>query len=392
MIQVICNQLNSRFVSEKIQISKFDKIRSLDEFDINFIYLTSEDIWQSPGDIYLYDSFRIKDINLVNSMICNSKKAKNVIVLPQDIMLKQGTKTDRLSHSIDVLENVVKNAYHFFSAMIEYENTKTQLGDLKVDAAFYFIGGEKIIKSEKSEKCTVIKCGDVYLTTLDIDSKEKINAFIQNVFNASTKEPCPEWLMDFKMFDDEELERIIEEQKRVIANAQEKIDNAKKRQDDNIELKSILHTNGDELVTVVFKILEDIFNIDLKDFIDERKEDFRFEYNGNVYIGEIKGVTSNVKNENVSQLGVHVSNYMDNNPDKDINTIKSMLIMDYQRNIEIGKRDKIHINAETIAKRNGNLIIGTYELLKLYEKFKMGKWTREECIKKFDEIGILIID
>ena len=42
-----------------------------------------------------------------------------------------------------------------------------------------------------------------------------------------------------------------------------------------------------------------------------KKEDFNFEIDDKVFIGEIKGVTSNVKNANVSQLDTHVQNYID---------------------------------------------------------------------------------
>ena len=47
----------------------------------------------------------------------------------------------------------------------------------------------------------------------------------------------------------------------------------------------------------MFEIIEELFEISLKEFIDKKNEDFNFKKDGITYIGEIKGVTTNVKNE-----------------------------------------------------------------------------------------------
>ena len=67
-------------------------------------------------------------------------------------------------------------------------------------------------------------------------------------------------------------------------------------------MKSVLYTNGDELVQVVFEILEELLGCDLSQFVDLKKEDFLFTIEDTTFIGEIKGVNSNVKNPNITQL------------------------------------------------------------------------------------------
>ena len=96
----------------------------------------------------------------------------------------------------------------------------------------------------------------------------------------------------------------VENAKEQIKKEKEKIDKANTILERNLHYKSILYTNSDELVSVVFEIIEDLFDISLKEFKDEKKEDFNFKKDGITYIGEIKGVTSSVKNEHISQLKI----------------------------------------------------------------------------------------
>mgnify|MGYP000355684638 CR=1 FL=1 len=109
-------------------------------------------------------------------------------------------------------------------------------------------------------------------------------------------------------------------------NEVEKIENdiecSQNKLADNMRLKSILYTSGDRLVEVVFEILEELMGCDLSGFVDNKKEDFLFEIDDNVFIGEIKGVRHNVKNENISQLDVHFQGYLDEHEEKDPNKCK----------------------------------------------------------------------
>jgi hypothetical protein len=161
----------------------------------------------------------------------------------------------------------------------------------------------------------------------------------------------------------------------------------------NDSLKSILYTNGDDLVYVVFKILEDLLSCDLSELVDDKKEDFIIRKINVSFIGEIKGVTSNVKSEHISQLDVHLQMYKDKiDEETKIENVKSLLIINHQRNKKLSSRVPVHKNQIKLSKRNNSLIIETYTLLKLYEKFIDNKVKSDTVINLFTNLNGLLID
>lgn len=156
--------------------------------------------------------------------------------------------------------------------------------------------------------------------------------------------------------------------------------------------KSILITNGDKLVNVVTEILENIFEISLKDFIDNKREDFLFEKDGVTYIGEVKGITTNVKHTNITQLSVHYSNYLDELQEKNIEVgeVRKLLIVNYERNKDISERDEANEMQINLAKKQETLIIDTKSLLDLYELLLNGSISRESIIDYInDNFGLI---
>ena len=159
--------------------------------------------------------------------------------------------------------------------------------------------------------------------------------------------------------------------------------------DQNNRYKSILYTTGDELVEVVLEILGQLLDYDFSQFEDKKNEDFLAEIGNDVFIGEIKGVNHNVKSENISQLDVHYQGYLDNN-DIQPENVHALLIMNHQKNKPVADREPVHERQVNLAIRNKSLIIDTYMLLKLFEKFKRNEINQDECkdILK-NNIGIL---
>ena len=145
---------------------------------------------------------------------------------------------------------------------------------------------------------------------------------------------------------------------------------------------------------MVFDILEKLLDCDLSSFVDEKKEDFRIEKESLVFIGEIKGITSNVKNENISQLDVHYQSYLDEIEDEHKQKdVKAILIINPLRNKMLEERDPVNERQIELAKRNGSLIIETVTLLKMFELFTNGVLSSERCLKILEEkTGILSID
>ena len=89
-------------------------------------------------------------------------------------------------------------------------------------------------------------------------------------------------------------------------------------------------------------------------------------------------MTPNVKKLNVSQLDVHVQEYLDDNEESE--NIVALLIINHQRNKPISEREKVNEEVIKLAKRNGSLIVETMTILRLFEKYLLKEKTREECI------------
>lgn len=193
------------------------------------------------------------------------------------------------------------------------------------------------------------------------------------------------------MFDDAAQKETIKLNNNTISMVEDNIKKAAYVLERNKRYKSILYTSGDELVLVVFEILKEIFEWNLDSFKDVKEEDFNIEYDNKEYIGEIKGITSNVKNANVSQLDNHVQNYLDEH-DIDSGKIKSLLIINYQRSKALNNREKVNDKTVALAKRNGSLIIETFTLLKMFEKYLNNELSKADCLQLINSnIGLLKI-
>lgn len=401
MIQILTYKGNEdEFQGNEIKVNRIHDAESLDSFDVNIISLRDNNMWESQNaSIKTIDS--ISDLKSLSTMIYNSKQTKIVILLPQNIKYRYNR---RLNSRINYCE--LKNMIYDFSdilgdiyepirhANIVYENTTTKIGQNEISAAFYFntIQEETVLtKSERSNKPTTIIRNNIILSSLDINNSDEIYAFMRSIGLIHDKIEAPEWMEDVKMFDDNTQLHIIKENNDMIKTAQENISNAMEVIDKNNRYKSILYTTGDKLVEVVFEILQEMLGCDLSEFTDKKKEDFKFTLGDKVFIGEIKGVTPNVKKANVSQLDVHVQEYMDEN-DEQAENIIALLIINHQRGKAISERERVHEEVIKLAERNGSLIVDTMALLRLFEQYTLNEKSREECIELLESnTGLLEI-
>ena len=156
----------------------------------------------------------------------------------------------------------------------------------------------------------------------------------------------------------------------------------------NNRFKSILYSNGDELIDVVKGILVDIFKLQDDHFIDVKKEDFRFKFRDINFIVEIKGINTNVKNSNIAQCKKHVTDFLIAEDTMSPNNVKGLLIINPQRDIDPSKREPIHADQINYAKSEGILIITTLELLKLYQAYTKDKVVSNVCFEVFkNDVG-----
>lgn len=387
---------------DNVVINKLHDAQSLDEFEINIISLQDKNLWYYRGsDVTSINE--ISDLKSLSMMLKNSKKAQNIILYPQNYLFYYDTRYARTSdwskcEIKNILESIrTRILKELFSPManieILYENTTTNIQGESLSASFCFsnVNDEVFTKSIKSDKVTTFKCGEIILSTLKLEKYQEIILFLKELRLLKEQEDVPAWMEEIKMFDDNQQLQIVEENNQVISRANDNISVAMKTLEENNRYKSILYTNSDELVEVVIEVLEKMLGCNLADFVDVRKEDFRFELDDVVFIGEIKGVTPNVKKANVSQVDQHVQEYLDDFGGEE-KKIVALLIINHQRNKPLCERESIPAEQIRLAERNGTLIVETITLLKLFEMYLNNEMTRERCVEVFKHsVGLLTI-
>ena len=398
-IQIISTGGSSKASSEDVTYSLIKSPKSLDEFDINVIDLSSGDLWKNRGGTISIIN-QINDFQSISSMIYRKKLSKILIVLPHNVDFLYNYKYTGSNHKYTMskpLKDMLGSLQSILSNLlpenmpwpnIKFENTRTILNSFTYTADFYFEDTSNIIAlSYRSEKATVIgiKKDSVYATTLNIfQSKEMLFGFLNHIFPDRIKENAPSWVKDFLFADDKEQLEIVSKCKEKIDIANAEIKEAETILEKNLQYKSILYTNGSELVQVVFEILEQILSCDLSSFVDKRKEDFLVVQDQYTLIGEIKGVTSNVKNGYISQVDVHYQSYVDKlNEEGRTENVHQILIINPFRTKPLNERDPVDEQQIKLAERNGCLIIETKTLLKIFEKFLLNQISSQQCIDIF---------
>ena len=311
---------------------------------------------------------------------------------------------DKFIQLKDNKENLVKiissNLFNMGKVKLTFEKTRTTIENESLEADFNFNSYQEdkfevLTFSNNSKKVTTIKNEKIFITTLKIlDDNEKLKLFIENYCkNTQGKEDMPDWISDINFFNDEQLKKDKDNNLAKISEIKQKNIAIDKELEKNLEYKSILYTNGDELVKVVLEILDEILEHDSSKFVDEKKEDFLINKDDITFVGEIKGLSSAVQNKNISQLEVHIQNYFDKLQEEGKEEkVKGLLVINHQRSKPLEERQEIHEHQKDLATKYGSLIIETQTLLKIYEKYKLGKMTKEECKKLFEEnIGLLEI-
>ena len=374
---------------EGIRLNKIHDAEALDSFEINIISLQDDNMWVTR-ERTLGTIDTIGDLISLSKMIASSKQSKIIVILPQNNgftynTLESDCRYWKRREFKDALGDFHYVLGHVFQPLeridLIYENTTTLVGNKKVLASFHFDESVKhvLTKSEKSNKPTTVEVGEKILSTLNISNCNEVQDFLSLIGLIKEKSKAPEWMEGINMFDDDNQLEIIQENNKAIETANENISNAMKVINQNKRYKSVLYTSGDELVEVIFEILEKMLGCDLSEFTDKKKEDFKFMINDKVFIGEIKGVTPNVKKANVSQLDVHVQEHLDDNDEESKNII-ALLIINHQRNKPISAREGVNDEVIKLAERNGSLIVETITLLKLFEQYLLGEKSRDECI------------
>lgn len=405
-IQIISN-LSLKFDSKhEITYSKISEPKTLASFDVNIFNLQDENLWcyKEQGTSVLDIT---KDFNSIKNLIVNSNVAvSSVILFPQNyvhrsyysIYDKDYNKKIALKDELKNLRENLLNGLVPFDICgkfdLIYENSKTKLCDSEFTSSFCFLAhqGEVLSVSCDAEKATTIAFSNIILTTLKLNGVS-LDDFIKGIGLEKEKVEYPQWLLDFKCLDDEQQNLIVNTNNEIIENANKEIEKATEKLQENLKYKSILVTNGDELVSVVFNMLETMLSCDLSEFVDEKREDFVIKKEDVTFVGEIKGINTNVKNDNVSQAERHKSSYLDELEEQGMDeNVKPLLVINPLRKTELENREPVNEKQVALAKKYDVLIITTSVLLQIYERFVDNKITSEEILLALkDKTGMLEI-
>ena len=131
----------------------------------------------------------------------------------------------------------------------------------------------------------------------------------------------------------------------------------------------------------------------MSSFVDKKEEDFKIVLPDVTFIGEIKGITSNVRSENVSQLDVHCQTYIDSlDEDEKNENVKGILLINPLRNKPVDERDEVHEKQIKLAIRNDSLIITTKTLLILFMSYLQERITTDKIIELLkNKTGLLTV-
>lgn len=379
------------------RITTIDSFISFDEFDLNIIDLRHRELFviDTHNKDNLTSDIKKMYENL-NTAISNITKSKVIIILPNSfkLLLNDGREYEELKYKLGFFNYAIYLITNL-NLNIKYEYSTTRIEEqIEMYSDFYIdINRDlKFIKlKSKGDNPVVINNENIYITTLDISFDENLEILLKKI-GLIEKENLnePDWIQNFNFFDDDKQKENIFKSETLIKIEEEKIENARKILQINKKFKSILYTQGEELVDEVKEIISEMLDVDLSKFVDKKIEDIRFEYNNDVFIGEIKGIADNVKSKNLSQLDNHFTAFIDENPNIDEEKIFKLLIINAQRKLPLDKRDPI--DDKQIAQAENkykSLIIETETLLKLFEKYKNQELNREEIIEKLKTYGIL---
>ena len=376
-------------------INTFKNPRAFDEFDINILDLSFDLLW-------LYRGNRAESINIIDDLkhykniIKNANNSKILVILPQNVNYIYKYSNGKYQYKCELknLLNLVQsllvdNIYEYYF-QLEFETTQTKFNNKMVKADFHFINNmfeiEAIVmNSDRSNKATTIKVKDnLFYTTLDItESKKVLQEFlVKTQMNEEKINEIPEWIEEINILDDEKIKSNIQEIEKEITEKKNKKEIEIEKLNKNNKIKRILYETDKKLQEEVIEILNEMLDYKDNNFVDEMEEDYRIKKENVTFIIETKGLSRNIKGEDISKTLNHVEMYEDKIEENNIQeNVKGIYIVATQRNKRIEEREKTPDRQLKLAERNNILIIRTEILLKLYEKFKNGKIKTKEIIE-----------
>lgn len=388
-IQIISNNLFES--GNSIKSFSFNDYESFNAFKFNIIDLNDNIFWD-------YEAYGNKELSIITNAIDNTNnKSLFIFLLPQNISIttnKIRFPEESLNKNIEIIIDFIRNLTGRHIELIYGKNT-TKISEIEYTSDFYFENNHyvEIIKNSISEDSTIIKIDNFIFTTINITNTDSLKDFIDEISPSYKQVDTADWFNEIDFLNDKKENENISKYQNEIKSLEDKIKESEEKLEENNKYKSILYTNGNALVKVVYEILDEMLNTNLFEFNDVYNEDFYFEKDNIGFVGEIKGVNRNLKNEFLNQLNDHaVKKSLKHDKKENEITLKQIMIINTFRKRHPNERPDIENETLDKAKIYETLVITTPELLKLFEMFKKGEIKSEEIIKHLkNDVGLFKI-
>lgn len=378
------NQKNIDF----IKCTTFEDCITFDTFRINVIDLSNEEIWCNSETEDFNEVDISNELSKINKFINKSTKAKIVFILPQNkyFSLPFGG-GNNLCDIEDELNSFLQQHFNIFSEKnirVHFNPSIVRFESCDLRADFVIDNSLKdflFIETKSTKQIASIMIDNRFIfTTINLPNY-LVKSFCESIPDLTEKE-YPEWCNSYFILNDEALFKRKEENDNKISNLKKDNETLESKISINRDIKSCLWKTGDELVKAVFPLLEEIYDVDLSNFVDKKEADFIFTKNEKTIVGEIKGVTTNVARGHVSKTEAHRQEYFDKLDQKKViynpDNIISVLIVNYELEKDPSKRDKINPEVINYAKREKVIIFDSVSLLKVLQRKRDGSNSNDE--------------
>lgn len=346
-------------------------IKTTVKSDINSLSIESYDVFIIDYIIFLEKSIEA----LINKIISLNKPV--IIVYSSEYTLNNSFfKYMTEKYKIKFVKrdcSVIENSYDDYSIRDENGYAYSMICTDKYGKAFI----------KNTSNCYIIRFNnvsiihDIKITSINKKITQVENT-IKNLINPIPKSTKPNWVDKISILNDKDIKKQIDEYDYKIEQLKKKQDEKYKILAENEEYKKVLYTNGNELVSVVKKIIYQMTNIPIND-IDNKKEDLSLNINGKKVLIEVKGVNEGFRRDNVLQIQRHINDAArkDNIDESDVlNKYKGVLIINPFIKTPVKERiqkDIYSMDAKNDIDYFNICAIDTITLLSLFNRFKKGE-------------------
>jgi hypothetical protein len=223
--------------------------------------------------------------------------------------------------------------------------------------------------------------------------EEAIRLILSKLYGVALESMQPEWLRNYKVPGEDDLERGIRSSEQRIEEEKKKIEQKTKRLKDLTKFKKLLTENGDVLEEIVWETLEELGAI-VKRPDEPNKEDGWFtDYKGRKAVLEIKGKNGrqSIATKDVRELGNWVLNGLAKGED-----YKGILFGNpFREESPEKRREPFPPDVSEFAEKSHQCIVTTAQLFEAFKRVKAGEMGAEAIFDKLMETnGVckLIID